>query len=230
MELRPRLVETRGPGAPEGVVLVLHGGAARGESAAVSPAQPSVLRMLPIAHRVARRGRGRLAVLRLLNSSRGWDRTRPPLDDVAWALDEVARRYGADLPVSLVGHSLGGRAALLSASHPRVRSAVALAPWVYPGDGAGLDLTGRRLLVVHGLRDRIASPDHARAVARDLARTAEVGFITIPDGTHSMLRHHGQFDAYAADFAVATLVGEPVSGALPDPVARVLAGEQWVDA
>ena len=62
---------------PRGVVLVLHGGAGRG-SRRVSPAQLSVLRMVPVAGRIARAGTGRLAVYRLLNSHRGWDSRRRP--------------------------------------------------------------------------------------------------------------------------------------------------------
>lgn len=64
---------------------------------------------------IARAGRGRLAVFRLLNSIRGRDTRRTPLDDVAWALAELGERRGDELPVCLVGHSLGGRAAILSA-------------------------------------------------------------------------------------------------------------------
>ena len=50
--------------------------------------------------------------------------------------------------IVLVGHSLGGRAALLAGEHPSVRTVVALNPWVYPTDGA--DLRGRDVLVGHG--------------------------------------------------------------------------------
>jgi predicted esterase len=145
------------PEEPEGVVIALHGGASRRGKMAVSPAQLSVLRMVPIARRAARAGGGRLAVFRLLNSTRGWDTHHTPLRDAAWALDEIAERLGRRLPTCLIGHSLGGRAALLAAGAPEVRSAVALAPWVLPSDRPA-DLEGRRILIVHGARDRVASP------------------------------------------------------------------------
>ena len=45
------------------------------------------------------------AVLRLLNTRRGWDTHTTPVDDVRWALGQVQERYG-DLPVGLV--SVGG--------------------------------------------------------------------------------------------------------------------------
>jgi len=49
---RARLVETRSPRDPEGVVLVLHGGAAREGRPMVSPAQLSALRMIRVALRM----------------------------------------------------------------------------------------------------------------------------------------------------------------------------------
>jgi dienelactone hydrolase len=200
----PRLIDTRVPKRPEGVVLVLHGGANRPGSPMVSPTQLSVLRMIPVARRIARAGRGRLAVLRLLNSVRGWDSERTPVADVQWALEQVRERFG-DVPVSLVGHSLGGRAALLAGGEEAVRSVVALNPWVYGNDSA--DLGGRRVLVVHGTEDRIADPGRAAAVARRLGRTADVEFVEVPGGRHAMLRHGAVFENAAADFVVETLLG-----------------------
>ncbi len=220
---RARLVATHVPRDPEGVVLVLHGGASRAEQATVSPAQLSVLRMVPVAGRIARAGRKRLAVYRLLNSHRGWDATTTPVMDVAWALDEVTRSLGS-LPTALVGHSLGGRAALLAADRPGVRSVVALNPWVYPTDHA--DPTGRDVLVVHGTDDRVASPERAATVARRLSTTARVGYVTVPGGRHAMLRHGGTFERYAAEFVTATLLGtEPTSAA----VSAVLAGTGFTE-
>ncbi|QIG44336.1 alpha/beta hydrolase [Nocardioides anomalus] len=204
MEAVPKLVAVREPDAPDAVVLVLHGGASRGDQVVVSPTQLSVVRMIPTAHAVVRAGRGRLAVYRLLNRYRGWDTDHTPVSDADWAMERVAERYG-DLPVGLVGHSLGGRAALLAGDGPRVRSVVALNPWVYPTDTA--DLSGRRVLVLHGLRDRVASPARAEAVARNLARTADVAFETIPDGKHAMLRHGREFDRRAAEFTAEVLLG-----------------------
>ncbi|MDQ2755634.1 MAG: alpha/beta hydrolase [Actinomycetota bacterium] len=194
---RPRLVDLGAPVAPEGVVLVLHGGAARRGRSSVSQTQLSVLRMVPVARRVARAGEGRLAVRRLLNSHRGWDPRRTPVDDVAWALEQTRQRYG-DLPVGLVGHSLGGRAALLSGGSPGVRSVVALNPWVYDDDD--VDLTGRRVLLVVGEDDRVASPRRSLAVAARLGRRTQVDVVTVPGGKHAMLRHGGRFESAAADF------------------------------
>lgn len=214
-----KLVATRTPANPTAAVVVLHGGGARRGQMAVSPTQLSVLRMVPIARRIARAGRGDLAVFRLLNSTRGWDTRHTPVDDARWALGEIAQRYG-DLPTSLVGHSLGGRAALLAGDTERVRSVVALNPWVTPEDR--VDLTGRQVLMVHGTDDRIASLDRAEHLARGLSRSADLlGFVRVEGGKHAMLSQGGTFTRAATDFVTATLLGKRVDG----PVARVLAGE-----
>jgi pimeloyl-ACP methyl ester carboxylesterase len=221
---RARLIATRVPAAPTAAVLVLHGGAARGEDAMVSATQLSVLRMVPIASRIAWSGRGRLAVFRLLNSARGWDTGHTPVDDVGWAMGRLRERFGLALPTGLVGHSLGGRAALLAAEHPDVRTAVALAPWVYPSDGDA-DLEGRRVLIVHGDQDRVADPAKSAVVAERLRRTTDVGYVRVAGAKHAMLRHGRVFDRLAADFTTATLLGDTVSG----PVGEVLTGQRWVD-
>lgn len=226
MTSRARLIPTRVPTDPRGVALVLHGGASRSAGRAVSPTQLSVLRMVPIAARLVRAGRGRLAVFRLLNSTRGWDQAHTPVEDVRWALAQVRSSLGPDLPVCLVGHSLGGRAALLSADQPGVRSVVALNPWVYESDGGDVAVPAdRRVLVVHGDRDRIASPRRSAVVAEALRRTTEVGYVSVTGGSHAMLRHAGTFDRIAADFATATLLGDPPG----PPVDDLLAGTASVE-
>lgn len=113
---------------------------------------------------------------------------------------------------------------LLTAGEDAVVSGVALNPWVHPHEGH-LDLTGGRILIVHGDDDRVARPTSSAAVARDLARTARVGYVTVDGGRHAMLRRHDVFDGLAAGFATATLLGHRPEGVL----ARVLAGEECVD-
>jgi pimeloyl-ACP methyl ester carboxylesterase len=211
------------PPTVDGAVVVLHGGASRGEGVRVSPTQLSVIRMVPTARACVRAGRGRLAVYRLLNTFRGWDTTHTPVADADWAVDRVLARY-PEVPVGLVGHSLGGRAAFVAGDHDGVRSVAVLNPWVYPDDDT--DLSGRSVLLVHGGRDRIASIGRAEAMARRLARRTSVGFIRIPDGKHAMIRFGRDFDRYAAEFTAAVLLDEP--GLARGPVARVLSGESWV--
>jgi pimeloyl-ACP methyl ester carboxylesterase len=221
MELKPRLIDVVVPEAPVGVVLVLHGGASRRANMMVSPAQLSVLRMVSVARRIARVSCKRLAVFRLLNSRRGWDTHHTPVKDAQWALDRAAERVGGRLPACLVGHSLGGRAALLAAGRPEVRSVVALAPWVYPEDAA-TGLSGKRVLIVHGSADRIASPARSAALAERIGLQADVAYITIQGGKHAMLRRHALFDGLAAEFAAITLLGISATG----PISRIQAGER----
>ena len=223
MDLAPRLITVRRPARPRGAVLVLHGGGSRRDSVAVSPTQLSVLRMLPVARRVAR-DRG-LAVYRLLNSRRGWDAHDTPAHDARWALARIRAELGDEMPVVLVGHSLGARAAVLAGGEADVVGVVALAAYLLPGDG-DTDLSGRRVLFVHGEQDRIASLPQAQAEARRLGRRARVGFVRVAGGTHAMLRRRSAFDGGAAAFASAVLGGRPATGA----VGRVLDGEELVEA
>lgn len=192
-----RLVDVRTPTAPTGAVVVLHGGASREHQMMVSPTQLSVLRMIPVAQRIARAGRGRLGVVRLLNSYRGWDTHHTPVDDATWAIRQLGERWPG-VPVALVGHSLGGRAALLAAADDAVTTVVALNPWVYPQDGVALP--GRAVLVLHGDRDRIAPPARAEEVARRIGRSTDVEFRLVEGGKHAMLRHGREFEQAAAAF------------------------------
>ena len=217
MDVAARLISTRAPKNPEGLVVVLHGGASRRDRPEVSPTQLSVLRMVPIARRLARDGRGRLAVVRLLNSVRGWDTQHTPVEDVRWALEQLRSQYDG-VPTALVGHSLGGRAALLAGDQPEVTSVVALNPWVQRGDR--VDLTGRPALVVHGTDDRIADPGRAAEMTTALARTTVAGYLSVTGGKHAMLGHRSVFEGAASDFVRATLLGAHVTG----PVGELLDG------
>jgi predicted esterase len=219
-----RLIDVAVPAEPAGIVVVLHGGASRRRGMPVSPTQLSVLRMIPVASRVVRRSGGRLAVLRLLNSSRGWDSEHTPVRDVEWALAEIARRFGPAEPVCLIGHSLGGRAALLAAGQPSVAGVVALAPWVYPTDVAA-DVAGTPIVIIHGDDDRIASPARSRKVARALSRETDVAYVSVKRGTHAMLGRLDTFDGLAARCAAWMLLGQ-VEGTV---VQRIAAGETWLE-
>lgn len=217
-----RLRTVVAPRRPRGVVLLLHGGAGGAEPLGVSSHQPSVLRMVPLAWRLAATTRG-LAVVRVLNSFRGWHSSRTPVDDAVQALDELSGRYGR-VPACLVGHSLGGRAAVLAAAErDHVRAVVALAPWVHADDGDALD--GRRVLVVHGGRDAVAPEPRALAMARRLSARNEVGVVRIAEAGHALVREHRLVDGLAADFARVVLLDAPPRTRV---LRRVLAGEDVV--
>ncbi len=206
------------PASPKAVVLVLHGGASHRGVTRVSPTQLSVLRMIPIARGLALHWRRDLAVYRLLNSVRGWDTQHTPVRDATWALDDIEQRLGRRLPTALVGHSLGGRAALLAADHPSVRSVVALAPWVHPHEQARA--VDRDVLVVHGSADRVASPANAARLVAALRPRNRAAFVLIRGAKHAMLRSRRTFFRLTRDFIGATLLGRDAGG----PVGDVLAG------
>jgi predicted esterase len=220
----PRLIEVAAPPRPTGVALVLHGGASRREKMMVSPTQLSVLRMIPIANRIARAGRNEIAVFRLLNSSRGWDTHHTPVQDARWALGRIAERFGERLPTCLVGHSLGGRAAILAADQPGVRSVAALAPWVYPTD-VPRGLSDQRILIVHGAADRIADPARSAALAQRIGARVPVSYVNVARGRHAMLGRHQMFDGLASDYVMFTLLNRPPRG----PLERVANGESWIE-
>ncbi len=98
--------------------------------------QLAVLRMRPFARslhagrRERRAGGGPAAVPRARLERRG-PVARSPTCGGRWTGWPSASRTR---PVALVGHSMGGRAALYAADHPAVRAVVGLAPWIEPGD------------------------------------------------------------------------------------------------
>src|SRR4051794_32046169 len=131
-------------GDPKAIALVLHGGRAT-STAAVSAHQLAVLRMTPFIASLRRAGvRRGLAVARMRYLVRGWNGpAQAPVADVRFVLDRLAERYPG-VPVALVGHSMGGRAAIHAAGHESVSTVVGLAPWIEARDPveplAGRDL------------------------------------------------------------------------------------------
>jgi alpha-beta hydrolase superfamily lysophospholipase len=212
-----------------GVALVLHGGRSQ-STAAVRSRQLAVLRMLPFARALARAGaRDGLAVARLRFAVRGWNgELRSPVADVEHALDELARRYPG-VPCVLVGHSMGGRAALYAAGYPSVAGVVALAPWLERGDPVA-QLAGRRVLIAHGTLDRTTSArgsaDYA-AAAR--AAGATVTYVGVSAESHAMLRRAVVWHRLATGYVMGVLFGVRPGGRSRDPassaVTAALAGE-----
>jgi alpha-beta hydrolase superfamily lysophospholipase len=192
-------------GETTSVVIVLSGGKANSFDLA-DARKLAAVRMRPFASVLHRRGRRRgVAVWTLRYRYRGWNgEQRSPVADVQWALDEVRRRHG-DLPVVLVGHSMGGRAALAGGGDPLVRGVCALAPWTMPADPFD-QLAGREVLIVHGTRDIVTSPRGSRAYARHAAAAgARVGYIALPGEMHAMLFRWRTWHRLAAGFALGVL-------------------------
>lgn len=216
-------------------MLVLHGGRENGRTA-VNARQLAVLRMVPIARRVAAAGRGRLAVVRLLDVVRGWNGAdASPVADTRRAVERCLERFG-DVPVGLVGHSMGARAAMRAAGSPNVGPVVGLAPWLPAGEPTE-QLRGRRVLIVHGSADRMTSPSGSAAFARSLDGVAElVSLVDVAGGEHAMLRHRDAFEGLAAAFTTAALLGADAArsggrtenAAITNISRRALAGERWL--
>ncbi len=201
----PRLTVRAAAAATRAVVLVLPGGQAD-SLAPTSTRQLAALRMRPFARGLHRAGRTLgLAAWTVHYRYRGWNGEQAsPLADIGWALDEVRRRHG-DVPVVLLGHSMGGRAALRAAGDPSVRAVLALAPWLSDSEPFS-QLAGRRVLIAHGSLDRVTSPRASRAYAeRARAVTPEISWMAVRGDKHAMLTHYRSWQRLAIRFTLGSL-------------------------
>jgi len=169
-----------------GVVVVAHGG----ESVSTQPTsayQLAVLRMIPLAAAVQHAVRGRGVVVRRSRFEvRGWnDSDASPVRDLTRLLDDVRDEFGP-VPVVLVGHSMGARAALRAAGHPSVTAAAGLAPWLPPGEPVD-QLAGRRILLAHGTADAVTRPADTWVYAERARALTRVTAIEVRTGEHTLL-------------------------------------------
>lgn len=209
---------------PSAAVLILHGGREKG----TGPPPPGPLnlpgvRMRPFVRALARAPRAAgedVLVTQVRYAHRGWNGTRAdPFHDAVAALDALAEEAGGELPVVLLGHSMGARAALRAAGHPLVRGVVGLAPWCPPGDPV-TQLAGRDVLLVHSNRDRMTSPQATQSLtARARRAGARTCMVTVRGGDHAMIRRAAVWHRLTTGL-VTGLLG---SGSLPGPVRAALA-------
>ena len=188
VELLPHLTRTAARRTPTALVLLLHGLVRSPEP--LHSRSPSWLRMRLMQAQVGRQLQGEgTAVWLLRYRFGGWGdggRHVSPVADARWALDRVREEVG-DLPVVLVGHSMGARVAVTVADDPLVRGVVALAPWLGAGDPVRT-LRGRRLLAAHGSSDRVTSAEATRAyVARAAGTALSSDFVDMGPRGHAML-------------------------------------------
>lgn len=208
---------------PRAVVLLLHGGQDRSHRRA-RPWHGAVLRMVAFEPALARYPG--LVIARLRHRVRGWNREeQSPVSEARWAVAELRARF-PEQPIALVGHSMGGRTALRIADEARVRSVVALAPWVERYDRVE-PVAGRRLLIVHGEHDRITDPAASAAFAEQARELATVGYVSVRGTEHAMLRRARLWHQLAATYTAAVVLDEAPSGRndVSNVVRRVLAGE-----
>jgi pimeloyl-ACP methyl ester carboxylesterase len=196
------------------IALVLHGGKETSESP-VAARQLAVLRMVPLARHLVAVGAARgLAVWRLRFRYRGWNGDAAhPMEDIDWALRKLRSRHGS-APVVLVGHSMGGRAALRCAGAEGVAGVVGLAPWV-PADEPFEQLSGRRVLVVHGSLDRVTSAKSSRELVSAIRPFAdEAIYVGMRGCGHAMLRRTRLWNQLTSDFVLHAGLGQPLRAPL----------------
>ena len=192
--------------------------------------QLAVLRMIPFARRIARRGDGRVAVARLRYAARGWnaaDGNPAPVRDAEWALSQLAERFPG-LPIGLVGHSMGGRTALRVGGHPQVRGIVGLAPWLPAGEPVS-QLADRRVLLMHGSADRMTSPaGTAAGAARIEAAGAAVSLVAVTGDGHAMLRRARLWHELSSQFVLSTVLADFAPSA--EPMRLRISSSRWCTA
>lgn len=209
---------------PSAAVLVLHGGRETG----TEPPPAGLLnlpgtRMRPFVRAVARAAREAgddILVTQVRYAHRGWNGTRAdPFHDAVAALDALREKAGEELPVVLLGHSMGARAALRAGGHPLVRGVVGLAPWCPPGDPV-TQLAGRDVVLVHSNRDRMTSPQATQSLtARARRAGARSCMVTVRGGDHAMIRRAAAWHR----LTTALVTGLLGSGSLPGRVGEALA-------
>ena len=207
---RPGVEVLEADGPATAVVLVLHGGKSKSYEP-TDPNQLTALRMRPFISLLHRRGRPHgVAVWTVRYRYRGWNGAeRSPVADTMWALAEVRRRHG-DVPVVVVGHSMGGRTALAVGGDASVRGVCALAPWTEDTDPI-IQLAGRTVLIAHGNLDRVTSPRSSREYAKRASQVAaRIGYIVVRGDMHAMLFRWRAWHRLAVGFSLGILEIEPM--------------------
>lgn len=193
---------------PRGLVLMLHGGA-EGGTEPIDDRSLSFRRSRWMMREIqGRLHRADVEVWLLRYRLKGWNlghaELPSPVPDARWALDEVRRVHG-DLPVVLLGHSMGARTAVAVADDPSVLGVVAVAPWLPKGEPVG-PLTGRHLVAAHGPRDRITRYKDTKYYVERAREVAASATLTTMEGLgHYMLKGRGRWNDFAAESSLRLL-------------------------
>jgi alpha-beta hydrolase superfamily lysophospholipase len=197
--ITPRVAVLDRAARPAAVVLVLHGGKESSPSA-VTARSLSLQRAAALGRALARRLYDESVAVRLLRyRSVGWNGDgTDKVADARWALDGIRESLG-ELPVVLVGHSMGGRTACRAADHSLVRGVVALAPWLPAGEPVTA-LADRELHAAHGRTDRITHAGDTRAyVERAVDVASAASFTDMGDRGHYLLGGIRAWNAFTVD-------------------------------
>lgn len=197
----PSLTRRDAAGSPHGVVLMFHGGRSVGLTEVDDGSASWRRSRWMMDHVAGRLNRAGASVWLLRYALRGWnDRVSAPpspVPDARWALDEVRRELG-DVPVVLLGHSMGARTAVAVADDPSVVGVVAMAPWL-PPDEPNVALTGKAFAAAHGRRDKVTSFRQTRAFCRNAEGVASsVEFHDMGRVGHYMFRGISAWNRFAA--------------------------------
>lgn len=218
-EPRPSVHVRPAVGHTRAVVLVCHGGKATSHQAA-SPWHLSALRLRPFARAIQRAGESAgVAVWTLTYRFRGWNGAeQSPVPDARWAIGQIREQH-PDVPVVLVGHSLGGRTILHVADEPEVVGVVALAPWCDP-DEPVIGVRDREVSILHGTRDRWTDPANSLAFARRAEPLARcVRYLSVRGVGHFMLRRISTWQGLTTGFALSMLLEHLPAGTVDQSVA-----------
>lgn len=205
--VHPHVDVLKPPGDTNAVVLVLHGGREHGQEP-VRRHNLAYLRMVPLARALRAPG---VEVWNLRYRVRGWNApSLDPVKDAGWALNKIAELHPGK-PVVLVGHSMGGRAALRVAGRPNVKAVCALAPWLVPGEPFD-QLKGKALLIAHGDQERMTDPAKSLRFAQQAKTvTDRVARFTVEGDGHAMLKRARDWTRLVVDFVHGELGLEPVA-------------------
>jgi dienelactone hydrolase len=206
----PRLESSAARGEPRGIALFCHGGTAT----SVAPprdAALSLVRMRAI-EQFVRSSTGDRGVGTYLLRYRvaGWNgAAADAFTDVRWAIEQLRVEHGPEVPIVLVGHSMGGRAALRAGGDPQVAAVCGLAPWTPPGEPVD-HLRGRTVAILHGRGDRwVPASLSADFAFRAREAGASVARFTTPGG-HSMVRGALRWHRFARDVVLGAAGIEPM--------------------
>lgn len=210
-DLQPGVTVLPAQGQTRAVVLVLHGGKANSFEMS-EPNHLSSRRIDPFVRALHKKGAASgVAVWKVRYRVRGWNAPEnSPAQDTRWALEEVRRQHGA-VPVVLLGHSMGGRAAVHVLDDPSVVGMVALCPWLpdEPVTGA----TGKKVVIAHAEVDRWTSPQQTRAWAGAAAPLASsLTYVLVQHTGHFMLRRARLWTDLATGFSLSWLGIDPSVG------------------
>lgn len=223
----PRLENHTARGELRGIAVFCHGGTAT-SLATPRDGALSLVRMRAVEQYV-RSGVVGLGISTALVRYRvaGWNgAAADAYTDVRWAIGQLRAQHGAEVPIVLVGHSMGGRAALRAGGDPQVAAVCGLAPWTPPGEPV-THLRGQTVAILHGRRDRwVPTKLSADFALRATDAGAHVARFTTSGG-HSMLRGALRWHRFARDVVLGATGIEPmradITNAMQRPVPEGLA-------